>query len=251
MTRSLALIPLALGTLWLSPEAAQASWTGTGELGIAAARGNARSENINGKLNFTNEDDRWKHAVDLSILRAKGEISGDFDGDGTPESRFELTANRWALGASSALKMNERASWVSSLRHERDDFGAFEHQSILSIGYGHRFYEREDGHLRAEIGPGYRYSKLQDSGESERDAIARGVLDFEQTLTETTTLGNVLLVEAGADNTFAQNDLGVAVSMSERMALKVGLQARYNSETAPGIKSTDLLTTVNLVYSFR
>lgn len=246
-----ALSALVLAGLWLAPEAAQAQWTGTGELGLAAARGNARSENLNGKVEFSNEDDRWKHDMALSILRAKGEIRGDFDGDGIPESRDELTANRWALGASSALKLNERASWVSAFRHEQDDFGAYDHQSIVSIGYGYQFYEGEQGSLRAEVGPGFRRAELQNTGETESELIGRALFDLRQRLTATTTLGNSLLIETGSDNTFAQNDLGLAVSMNDRMALKAGLQARYNSESAAGIKRTDLLTTINLVYSFR
>jgi len=147
--------------------------------------------------------------------------------------------------------MNERASWISALRHERDDFGTYESQSTFSIGFGYNLYRNDNGHLHAEIGPGYRRAKLAATGETESSGILRGVLDYRQVLTETTELTNLLLVESGEDNTFAQNDFGVAVSMTETLALKAGLQARYNSETAPGTKSTDLLTTINLVYAFR
>lgn len=248
MRQSLLLISLL--TVLPGVSAAQ-GWTGTGEFGLAAARGNARSENLNAKLDFVNEDDRWKHVFGVSMLRAKGEIRGDFDGDGVPETLFETTANRWAANASSAFKMNERASWVSALRHERDDFGTYESQSTFSIGFGYSFYSGDNGFLTAEIGPGYRRAKLAATGETETNGIVRGVLDFRQRITDTTTLTNTLLVESGEDNTFAQNDFGVAVSMNEKLALKAGLQARYNSETSPGTKSTDLLTTVNLVYAFR
>jgi putative salt-induced outer membrane protein len=227
------------------------SWTGTGEFGLAAARGNARSENLNAKLDFINEDDRWKHMFGVSVLRAKGEITGDFNGDGQAETLFETTANRWAAHASSAFKMNERASWISALRHERDDFSTYESQSTFSIGFGYTLYSNDTGHLSAEVGPGYRRAKLAETGETENNAILRGALDFRRVLTETTELTNVLLVESGEDNTFAQNDFGVAVSMTEKLALKAGLQARYNSDSAPGTKSTDLLTTINLVYAFR
>ncbi len=249
MRKSLILISL-LSAAVPSISSAQ-GWTGTGEFGLAAARGNARSENLNAKLDFINEDERWKHVFGLSMLRAKGEISGDFDGDGVPETLFETTANRWAAAASSALKMNERASWISALRHERDDFSTYEAQSTFSIGYGYSFYRTDDGHLHAEIGPGYRRAKLASTGETESNGILRGVVDFRQKITETTTLTNALLVESGKDNTFAQNDFGVAVSVTEALALKAGLQARYNSETSLGTKSTDLLTTINLVYAFK
>jgi putative salt-induced outer membrane protein len=236
----------------LSPnDAAAEGWTGTGELGLAAARGNARSENVNAKLDFTNEDERWKHTFSASILRAKGEISGDFDGDGVIDERFELTANRWALGASSAIKMNERASWIAALRHERDDFSAYDNQSTFSIGYGYTFYKSDSGRLHAEIGPGYRRAELADTGETESNLIARGLIDWMQKISDTSELVNTLLVESGEDNTFAQNDFGVKVAINSSLALKAGLQVRFNSDTQPGTKSTDVLTTINLVYAFK
>ena len=47
-----------------------------------------------------------------------------------------------------------------------------------------------------------------------------------------------------------QNDLGVAVKMSDAFAVKVGFQLRHNSDVAPSLKKTDRLFTTNLVYSF-
>ena len=122
MNHTLLIASALLAALPLGTQAAD--WTGTGELGIAAARGNARSENLNGKLAFQTEDDQWKHNYSLSALRAKGEVVGDFDGDGTPEERFELNANRYEFAASSALKVNEVSSWIAALRYEKNGWGA-------------------------------------------------------------------------------------------------------------------------------
>jgi putative salt-induced outer membrane protein len=228
-----------------------ADWTGTGELGLALARGNARSENLNGKLAFATEDANWKHAYHLSVLRAKGEVTGDFDGDGLPEERFELNANRYEFGATSALKMNEVSSWIAALRYENDDFAPFDHQTTFSLGYGHQFIRSDATSLAAEIGPGYRRAKSASTGETESEAILRGLLDYKHKLTSNTELFNTLLVESGSDNTFAQNDFGVAVAMNESFALKAGLQLRHNTDVGPGIDKTDTLTTVNLVYNIK
>lgn len=232
-------------------EEPQRGWNGTGELGIAAARGNARSESLNGKLALSNEDDQWKHDYSLSALRAKGEVTGDFDGDGVAEESFELNANRIEAAASSAMKVNETSSWLAALRHERDDFAPYEYQSTFAIGYGHDFVENERTTLTTEIGPGYRRAKNASTGEIEGGGIVRGKLDFKQALTANTQLFNTLLVESGSDNTFAQNDAGVSVAMNESFALKAGLQLRHNTEVGPGVKKTDTLTTVNLVYDIK
>lgn len=226
-----------------------ADWSGSGELGLALARGNARSESLNGKLAFAAEDARWKHTYSLAVLRAKGEASGDFDGDGIEEERFELNANRYELGASSALKLDEVSSWVAALRYENDDFAPFEHQTTVSLGYGHQFLAGEDASLRGEIGPGYRRAKDAGTGETAGEAIVRGLLDYRQRLTANTELVNALLVESGDDNTFAQNDLGVSVAMNASFALKAGVQLRHNTQVGPGSEKTDTLTTVNLVYN--
>jgi putative salt-induced outer membrane protein len=235
----------------LSATAAAADWTGTGELGLALARGNARSENLNGKLAFATEDANWKHSYHASVLRAKGEVVGDFDGDGTPEERFDLNANRYELGATSALKVNEISSWIAALRYENDDFAPFDHQSTFSLGYGHQFIASDATSLRGEIGPGYRRAKESATGDTVSDVIVRGLVDYKHKLTGNTQLFNTLLLESGDDNTFAQNDFGVAVAMNESFALKAGIQLRHNTDVGPNIDKTDTLTTVNLVYNIK
>ena len=242
----LAVLPLATHA-----EEPQRGWRGTGELGLAAARGNARSESLNGKLEASNEDDQWKHDYSLSALRAKGEVTGDFDGDGVEEESFELNAKRIEGAATSALKVNETSSWLAALRHERDDFAPYDYQTTAAMGYGHDFVENERTTLTTEVGPGYRRAKSSSTGEIEADAILRGKLDYKQALTANTQLYNTLLLESGSDNTFAQNDAGVSVAMNESFALKAGVQLRHNTDVGPGIAKTDTLTTVNLVYGIK
>ncbi|NLB13796.1 MAG: DUF481 domain-containing protein [Gammaproteobacteria bacterium] len=241
---------LAAG-LPLTAAAQESGWSGTGEFGLAMARGNARSDNANGKLAFVNEDDAWKHSFYLSALRNKAEVTGDFDGDGVEEDRMQLSANRYEAGASSALKLSKVSSWITALRYENDDFAPYEYQTTFSMGYGHQFMNNERTSLSAEIGPGYRRAKSATTGETESELIGRGLLDYKHQITDTTTLFNTLLIEAGSDNTFASNAFGVSVAMSEKLALKAGFDVRHNTDVGPGIEKTDKLTKLNLVYNFK
>ncbi|KAF1686068.1 hypothetical protein B1992_09955 [Pseudoxanthomonas broegbernensis] len=228
-------------------------WKGTGELGLAMARGNSRSENLNAKIAFSREDAQWKHAFSAAALRAKGEVNGDFDGDGVAERRYVLSANRYDLGATSAYRFDPRNHTYGSARYERDDFSSYDYQATLTLGYGHRFVDNERTKLVGEIGPGYRRARETETGLVQSSLIGRGLLDFRHQLTANTELFDTLLVESGRDNTFVQNDLGVSVAMNERFALKAGLQARHNTDVdrTAGVERTDTLTTVNLVYNFR
>lgn len=250
-TALLAIFPLTAVAQDSPP--APVGWNGTGELGLALSRGNSRSENLNAKLAFGYEDDHWNHSFGASALRAKGEVSGDYDGDGLSDTLYQTSANRYDLGGSSAYRFNPRQHLAGTIRYENDDFAAFDHQASVALGYGHRFIDREKTRLVGELGPGYRRARAADSGQTQANAIVRGKLDFRHPLTANTELSDTLLVESGRDNTFLQNDLGVAVAMNERFALKAALQTRHNTDVdaAAGIRRTDTLTTVNLVYNFR
>ncbi len=76
-------------------------------------------------------------------------------------------------------------------------------------------------------------------------------LDFSHSLTDTTKLLDKFLVESGAENTFIQNDIGIQVKISDKLALAAAYSVRYNSDPPPGFGSTDTLTTLNLVYEIK
>jgi putative salt-induced outer membrane protein len=247
---------LAIALLALSPLAAHADdgeWKGSGEVGLAASRGNAKSENVNMKLKFTMEDDTWKDAFYATALRNKGEIKTvivDSNGQPVSVSTYKTTANRYELGASAGYKFDERSYIVGALRYENDDFSPFDYQAVMSLGYGYTAIKNDRTQLSVEIGPGYKRYETVNTNDSQGEAVARGLVAYKHMITDNTSFENTFLVEAGSDNRFYQNDAGIAVGMSTKLALKVGYQIRHNSDVAPGIKKTDQLLTTNLVYNF-
>lgn len=221
---------------------ADEGWKGAGELGLALTRGNSETESLNARLGLVFEDARWKHDLSAAVLRQKGELAGT--------DELQLTANRYELGGSSAWKFSERAYLIGSLRHENDDFAPFEYQTIVALGAGWYAIKSEPTEWLFEGGPGYRRFKDAVTAESDGEAVLRGRMAFRHAFNEQTSFENTLLVESGSDNTFAQNDTGLAVKMNSKLALKAGLQFRHNTDVAPGLKRTDSLFTTNLVYSF-
>ena len=227
-------------------------WNATGELGFALTRGNRNSENLNTRLHLVQEDARSKHQLTFSALRAKADVTVAGE-DGVSQTIYQTSANRYQIGGSTSIKVDAVHNWFGAARYERDDYALNDYQGTFSFGYGHHFFNDDDTFLLLEVGPGYRRARLAETQEVNSDYIVRSLLDFGHNLTGNTRLSNTLLVEAGSDNTFAQNDLGLTVAMNDALALKAGLQFRHNSEVdeAAGRKNTDTLSTVNLVYTFR
>lgn len=232
----------------LSLAANAQEWTGQGEFGLVLSNGNADNLTVNGKVDFKYEEDQWLYNVYGLALRA--------------ESADVNTANRYELGGKAGYKFSDRAYMLGSLRHENDDFAPYEYQTTVAVGFGYKAIDDDATQLSFEVGPGYRRYQPVDvfvatpapghyvSLDSEGDFIGRGFMDFKHKLTDNTSLFDTLLIEGGKDNTFAQNDFGVQVAMSEKFAIKAGFQVRHNTDVIAPVKKTDTLTTVNLVYGF-
>ncbi|HRQ65837.1 MAG TPA: DUF481 domain-containing protein [Xanthomonadaceae bacterium] len=230
----------------LPHQARAETWSGTGELGLVISRGNSNSETLNTKLGLSREHERWKHSLAVAALRSER------DGD--------RTANRWELGGKSDFKMSEVSYVYGTMRYENDDFAPFDYQWTAALGYGRKLIDSERTKLSFEAGPGYRRARPRDlispiSGapieqDVESDLILRAGGNLTYRISDTTELSNTTLVEAGDENTFLKNELGVQVRINARLAMKAGYQLRRSSETSGDTRKTDTLTTLNLVYSF-
>jgi putative salt-induced outer membrane protein len=215
---------------------APGEWTGSAELGLAMAKGNSDSTTLVGKFNAKMQEDNWRYSFGGAFQYA--------------EADEEETSRRYELFTTAGYSITDRSYWFSSLRNERDQYAVNEYQWTYALGYGIDAVKNDRTKLTFEVGPGYRWSKLQNLRVHENELIARGFMDFSHQFTDTTSVYDRLLIESGSENTFIKNELGVQVSMTQALALKVGLEARHNTNTLPDTKKTDTLTTANVVYAF-
>lgn len=229
---------------------APSPWSGGGELGLASNRGNSTSESLNTRLDLQYKHGDWIHGIDLFGLRTRAEYEVD-DGNGGVVRERKTTANRYTFGANSALTLGEHRQFTAALRVEQDDFGTYAWQQTASVGYGTRVMDGERTQLDLQVGPGYRRAHDAEDGVTRSGFIGRGFIGLKFDLTDNTELANTLLIESGAHNTYAQNELGVSVTMNSHLALKAGVQARHNSDVDADQKKTDTLTTMNVVYRFK
>jgi putative salt-induced outer membrane protein len=213
---------------------ASAEWKGKGELGASFASGNSENESVNAAIEMKKSFDKWAHTVGFA---------GNYGNDGN-----ETTAERWEIRGQSQYDFTPRAYGFGAARYEDDRFSAYDYQASISGGLGYRIIDTERTKLWVQGGPGYRYAEVQDTGETEDGLIFRGDLGFDYQLTETTRIVERFLVEAGSDNTYLQNDLGLQVTITGTLGLRVGYQVRHNTDVPPAVEKTDTLMTVGLLY---
>lgn len=227
---------------------AHADWTGKGEAGLVISSGNTETETANAKLSLAREDGNWKNQFGLAGLYAS-------DDAGT-------TAQRWEVLGQSDYNFSPKSFWFGAARYEQDEFSGFEYQATASTGLGRKFINTDVTRFIGTAGVGYKFFETRDAfdevtgvllqpGESDSEVVFRGTLDFDHKFTQTTSLIDKFIVEAGADNTFVQNDISLQVKMTDVLALAVGYSVRHNTDPPIGFEKTDTLTTVNLVYEIK
>ena len=213
---------------------AHADWTSKAEIGASFASGNSENESVNGAFGTKYTSEKWEHGLGLA---------GNYGSDGN-----ETTAQRWEFRGQSNYKFTERAYAFGAGRYDDDRFSAYDYQASLAGGLGYRIIDTERTKFWVQGGPGYRYARVNETGRKEDGMIFRGDVGLDYQITETTKIVDRFLVEAGSDNTYLQNDLGLEVKISGALGLRVGYQVRHNTDVLPGVEKTDTLTTVGLLY---
>ena len=155
MNRNMVLGLLAVATSGFS-SAALADWTGKGELGGSFASGNSENEAVNAALALNYASGDWKHMLGFA---------GNYGNDGNV-----ATAQRWELRGQSNYSFTERAYGFGAGRYEDDRFSAYDYQASLAGGLGYRIVDTEQTKFWVQGGPGYRFAKLLETGESEDGA---------------------------------------------------------------------------------
>ena len=219
-----------------SATAAENGWSGEGLLGFTYSRGNADTDVINAALTLKKESDQWLHEVGVVALRSK--------------NNGEVNAKRYEVQGKSGYKVDENDYVFGSVRYDHDSFTGFDYTYTLGVGWGHIFYENDDQHLITELGLGYKTTAIDIDRSEENETVAIGKLDYSRKLTDTVTFDDVLLVEAGSNNTFIQNDAGFSFKVNDAMSVKLAYQWRHDSEVPEGFDKTDTLFSANLVYGF-
>jgi putative salt-induced outer membrane protein len=232
--------PLCAGLLLIaapaqSEEWGDEGWTGFAEVGAVLTTGNTDTETINAKTRVRHEKVTWRHTTQLEVLR-RSEQGG-------------TTAERYLGNFKSDWKFRPRAYLFGVARHERDRFSGYDYQSSVSAGYGHRVVDTDRTRLEMEAGAGYRQSRLED-GERDEEAIARGALALEHHITETARFGQDVLVQSGGDNSEVESVTSVSAAINAKLAMRLTLTAKHNTDVPDDREKTDTITAVSLVYNF-
>lgn len=246
---SLFLLPtvtFAEDTVTTGTEAAEetsttADWSGDAELGFIQTSGNSDTQSFNGKFSLVRELEPSKTSLFLEAL------TSEEDGDTSKE--------RYNAEIKYDYAISKRSYVASLLDYEDDRFNGYEYQSTLAIGYGYHAWKDENlGKLDLEFGPGHRRSVLEENNEDgdkvEEGTVGRASLNLLLKLGDGAKFTEKFSVEAGDTKTVYKSDMALQSTLIGQLAMKVNYQVKHTTDVPDGIKNTDSLVGVTLVYSF-
>jgi len=232
-----------------APPPPQNTWIGKGQFGFLDSKGNSDAESVNGNLDLTRFDGPWKNEIYLGALYGKnsGIVSAErFEGH--EQTNYNFSKDTFVFGG---------------VRYEHDLFDGFVYQATVTTGIGYNLINSQDTQLTAQVGAGYSKLRpeiiLKDSNgvvyqrtpqDTENEGIGTVGVNFTHKFNPSTILTNTFVANAGAQNTMLQDNIQLAVKMTNKLALTVGYGATENTNPPPFTKKVDTVSTVNLQFSF-
>lgn len=120
----------------------------------------------------------------------------------------------------------------------------------VSARYGTTVVDKPTTGVDIEFGTGYRFQPYADNGGADTGVVARGRVELRQKLGEHARLRQQTRVEAGRENTYLRNSLGVEVQLKPQLTLRSDVEVRHDTAANGGSGQTDTEGSVHLQYAF-
>ena len=215
---------------------ANAGWVGEIAAGGAVATGNTS---------------RRAFDLDLRAVKREGGIENRyrFVGDVAWQSGV-TTSQRVQASAQTNVDIRDRMYGFATAALDDNRFSGYRYEINASLGLGYRLIDTGRTLLSMEAGPGYRIAKVRTTGEEQNAVFARFYSAFRHEISDTARLTNDLLVTVDHITTRIDDTVAVTSKLVGNLSGRVSFNVRHDTEPRPGVKKTDTLTKLSLVYGF-
>ncbi len=215
--------------------AAKEGWQGSVSLGYLATTGNTNTRSLNGQTLAGYKSGPWQDVLAFQAIRSSQ--------DGV------TSAESYDLNGQSDYNLSDKDYVYGTVDYLRDTFSGYRRRTSEIVGYGRRLLNTDTQQLALEFGAGVRQTYYTDDTHS-NDFVERLALNYLWQFADNSNLSESLSVINGTDNTFTQSVTALTTNLVGSFALSVSYTVKHNTTVLPGIKNTDTITAISLVYTF-
>ncbi len=212
-------------------------WTGQIALGGSLATGNTDREALDADTKFQLQSE---HRQD--VFKALGDFARE---------NGIVTSERVEASAQTNYDISKDKFYVLGFTHyTRDHFSGFDSEFEIGPGVGYRFFHTDSLTLSVELSTGYYNASLTSGPSHENEVFTRGTANVEYKISDTTKLANEALVTGYNERVNVEDTISVTSTLIRKLATRISINARYNTDPPPGVHHTDTLSKISLVYAF-
>ena len=246
---------LVAGVVTAKAEEEETGWRDTAELSLVVTGGNSEASTFGFSNVLLREWDRSLLTIKAGGIRVQTTTTTRTPVAPDPliplvfnvveSSTDTTTAENYYLSGRYDRKITDRFFWYAGTGWDRNRFAGIQNRYLAEGGVGNIWIDEDD--VKFSTGYGLTFTDQEDvnavPGSSDTFLGARASWDYMNKFGANTVYNNVLIIDENLDETsdYRANMINsLAVSMSEKMALKLGLQLLYDNEP-----SFDLLEVVD------
>ncbi|PHQ79988.1 MAG: hypothetical protein COB66_05755 [Coxiella sp. (in: Bacteria)] len=219
-------------------------WDGTNaQVGYVVNRGNTNSSMMNLGLNLSYKKPRWQNQFQAQFQYGKQ----------------DHTANR------QYTHLNDQVQWSLNDHKKLDNFiftngdsiitkfGPYSYQNVFAAGWGKRWVDTKHFTLSAQVGPGYRVTKVQDESDVESSFIGTVQSNISLILSSYGTLTQSIRFDLAKPYNYVQAVTAFTNKIVGHIAVQVSYTLTYYSQiptSSANTKKMDTITNISLVYNF-
>lgn len=217
----------------------ESPWSGNVQFGLSATGGNTTSSSTNGGLSFLYKKDKWSNKLDFNAIHntSEGETSAEL---------YDLE-----LGVNYYQTEKDFLSYTSSNTY--NEFSTYDITLVNAIGIGRRIIDNKKVTFDVQLGPGYRYQRVAETGEKNEEVVGQLSGNFVWNISKVASFTQSIEVNTGSDNTQTKAKSALTTKILENLGLQLGYTVTHNSNLPEGSKNTqktDYYSSVNVIYSF-
>lgn len=210
-------------------------WTGKGELGGFLSAGNSDTRGLAAGLALTRETTDWRFN-----LRANADYQ---------RSNGATSAEQISAAVEPNYKVGEHLFFYGLGQFERDPFQGFDARYILSGGVGYRPISKDHIKLDLKAGPAWRNTDFIRTVD-ENALSGLGSANLYWKLSPTLSLNEAASILAQTDKSTLTALTSVDAKINGSLSARLSYQVRHETNPPTGLKNTDTLSRMTLVYGF-
>ncbi len=211
------------------------NWTGKGELGGFLSAGNSDTKGLAAGLALTRETTDWR-----LNLRANADYQ---------RSNGATSAEQISAAIEPNYKLGDHLFVYGLGQYERDPFQGFDARYILSGGVGYRPVNTDGFKLDLKAGPAWRNTDFTSSAD-ENAFSGLGSANLFWKLSPTLSLNEAASILTQSDKSTLTALTSVDARINGSLSARLSYQVRHETNPPAGLKNTDTLSRMTLVYGF-